>query len=275
METDLYRRVAAELPNETALGGALITMVEPDVGFEHAYNRWYEDDHFYSGAMAGPWMFAGRRWVATRDLQNLRYPTDSPVAQPVTAGCYISTYWMTAGHYDDAVRWGKCAMAEHLYPAGRGFDQRQHIYTAFSTYDFGLTRPDMPYLQPHLTLEYPAKGMAVEVVEPTGVDRATVVARLRDEILPRQLAGSAAVAVLAFFPRSMGDLKTPVKRVGDAYGVEQNITLLWFLDRDPRACWSFFADHASSLTPSGGRVVFAAPFIPTIVGTDAYVSELR
>ena len=61
-----YEEIARQLPNDVRIGGALITMVEPHVGHEHAYNRWYEDDHFYSGAMHGPWTFAGRRWVAPR-----------------------------------------------------------------------------------------------------------------------------------------------------------------------------------------------------------------
>ncbi len=56
-----YTDVPAALDHEVAIGGALITMVEPHVGHERAYNRWYEDDHFYAGAMCMPWMFAGRR----------------------------------------------------------------------------------------------------------------------------------------------------------------------------------------------------------------------
>lgn len=275
MTTDPYLQIAAAQPNETGISGALITMVEPDVGFEHAYNRWYEDDHFYSGAMVGPWMFAGKRWVATRDLQSLRYPTDSPIAQPVTAGCYISLYWMTTGHYDDAVRWGTSAMSEHLYPQGRGFDQRLHIYTAFSTYDFGVMRPDLVQMKPHLTLDYPAKGLVVEVIAPDdGVDRDEVVRRLRDEILLGEIAGSSAVAVLCFLPREL-KVERPVPRAGSAPGAERNLTLLWFLDRDPRDCWSTFRNHASTLRAAKGSVVFAAPFVPTIVGTDTYVDELR
>ncbi|NEE43872.1 hypothetical protein G3M55_04510, partial [Streptomyces sp. SID8455] len=86
-------------------GHALITMVEPHPGHEYAYNRWYEDDHYYAGATAMPWMFAGRRWVATKDLQELRYPEKSAVAQPVGAGCYLSTYWVTEGRYDEHMKW--------------------------------------------------------------------------------------------------------------------------------------------------------------------------
>ena len=65
------------------------------------YNRWYEDDHFNSGAMAMPWMFSGRRWVSPKPLQAMRYPADSAVAQPLDTGKYISIYWLTDGRYDE------------------------------------------------------------------------------------------------------------------------------------------------------------------------------
>ena len=100
-----YSTLPGEGPYDVAIGSALITMVEPHEGHEHAYNRWYEDDHFYSGAMAMPWMFAGRRWVAPRHLQALRYPDDSLIAQPLSTGKYISLYWITDGRYDDHMRW--------------------------------------------------------------------------------------------------------------------------------------------------------------------------
>ena len=80
--TDPYVEIAHHLPNEVRVGGALITLVEPHAGFEAAYNRWYEDDHFYSGAMAGPWIFSGRRFVATRDLRSRRPTVRSPIADP-------------------------------------------------------------------------------------------------------------------------------------------------------------------------------------------------
>ena len=31
------------------VGSMLLTMVDPHRGFEHAYNRWYERDHYYAG----------------------------------------------------------------------------------------------------------------------------------------------------------------------------------------------------------------------------------
>ncbi len=58
----------SDLGGEVRLGSMLFTLVEPHRGHELAYNRWYETDHFYAGCMMGPWLFAGRRWVATRPL---------------------------------------------------------------------------------------------------------------------------------------------------------------------------------------------------------------
>ena len=49
-----------------------------------------------------------------------------------------------------------------------------------------------------------------------------------------------------------------------------------FLEKDPRECWStLFADQGARIAESGlGRVSFAAPFIPTIPGSDRYTDEL-
>jgi hypothetical protein len=279
MAIDPYVEIAGQFPNDVGVGGALITMVEPNPGFEHDYNRWYEDDHFYAGAMVGPTMFAGRRWVATRDLLSLRFPIDSPVAKPVTAGCYISTYLVVKGHFDDAVRWGLTAMREHLYPHGRGFDQRQHIYTAFSVYEFGVIRDDEAFLQPHHVLDHPFAGMVVEVLEPgETTSRPDLLERLRDDVIPTAMSDSPIAAALAFTPnqlpyaRALGEFASGVE---SPYGASRNLTLLWFVQEDPRACWSRFRQHGTMMSRAGAELVFAAPFIPTVPGTDLYVDELR
>src|SRR5208283_544258 len=76
------------------LGSMLLTVVEPHRGHEIAYNRWYERDHFYAGCMIGEGCFAGRRWVATRDLKRLRYPEGGPVVPSREVGSYLSLYWI-------------------------------------------------------------------------------------------------------------------------------------------------------------------------------------
>src|SRR5689334_10322602 len=86
------------------VGSMLLTMVDPNPGFEKAYNRWYERDHYYAGCLVGPWLFAGSRWVAPRELRQQRWPADeraSVVAQPWHAGCYVAIYWVERGHHAD------------------------------------------------------------------------------------------------------------------------------------------------------------------------------
>src|SRR3954470_13460294 len=127
---ELYAELASAGPYGVRPGHALITMVEPHPGHEYAYNRWYEDDHFIAGAMAMPWIYAGGRWVATRDLQRLRYPEKSAGAQPVTSGCYLTVYWLTEDRYAEHMRW-TVGINKRLNRDGRVFRERTHVLTAF------------------------------------------------------------------------------------------------------------------------------------------------
>jgi hypothetical protein len=275
MESDPYLAIAAHLPNEVRIGGGLVTMVEPHAGFEREYNRWYEDDHLYAGAMVGPWVFAGRRWVATRDLQQLRYPVDNPIADPVGKGCYISTYLHVAGHHDDAERWARAAMADGLFLQGRGFTERTHVYTSHSRYAFGLVRDRDGPMQPHHAMDHPFQGLVLAVVDPGDSSRrADVVGWLERDFAPQVLAGSPVGLCLCFLP--VAYMASRVPGVGGVPNQDRLVTLLWFLDVDPRRCWSRFVGHGDAIAAgSGAQLLLAAPFVPTIPGTDAYVDELR
>lgn len=278
--TDPYTEIALHRPNDVAIGGALITMVEPDVGMEHAYNRWYEDDHFYSGAMHGPWTFAGRRWVATRALRDRRVATPRPLVEPADAGCYISLYWITKGQELNSERWSFTAMDQGLMPYGRGFTQRRHVYTAFHRYRFGLVRDAGP-MKPHLALDADYQGLLVEVIDAPSPDAfAALESWLRDEHLPAVLAGSPAGQVLAFTPQpfSQGLIEQPgTPAVAPPDGVGTQLCLLWFLERDPGALTDAqLRGHHAAIAESGkGELRFSGPFVPTTVGTDRYVDELR
>ena len=277
---DPYRTIALSLPNEVAIGGALITMVEPHVGHEHAYNRWYEDDHFYSGAMHGPWMFAGRRFVAPRALRERRLEVADPAVTPADAGCYLSLYWITKGHEEDTERWGYLAMAEALMTHGRGFAHRDHVYTAFQRYRFGLVRDAGP-MKPHLALDAPYRGLLCEIVDAPSVDGFEALETwLRDEHLPAVLATSPAGMVLAFtpVPFSQGLIRSgDAPTVAPPGGVGTQLCLLWFLDREPGELTDgALRAHHAGLAESGlGAVRFSGPFVPTAVGSDRYVDELR
>ncbi|MFF8645245.1 hypothetical protein [Streptomyces sp. NPDC015345] len=273
--SDMYAELAAVGPYGVRPGHALITMVEPHPGHEFAYNRWYEDDHYYAGAMAMPWMYAGRRWVATRDLQLLRYPGRSAVAEPVTAGCYLSTYWVTEGRYDEHMKW-TVGINRRLNRDGRVHQERTHVFTAFQDHEATVYRDGASGPRDFHALDHPYEGLVLEVIDAEGPQaRRELLEWLLTRHLPRALAGSPAAMVTVFRPTPLpGDRMTYVKQVE---GVDTRLTLLWFLQEDPRECWeAHFTGRDAAVAGSGlGRVELVAPFIPTVPGTDRYVDQLR
>ena len=266
-----YSVLPGEGPHPAALGAALITMVEPHEGHEWAYNRWYEDDHFNSGALAMPWMFSGRRWVAPTPLQALRYPEDSIIARPLDAGKYLSLFWITEGRYEDHLRWS-VATNRRLLPDGRVFLDRTHVYTSFQEYLGAVYRDETGPRDIH-SLEYPYRGLVLEVVD-SADDRQTLTAWLREEALPARLAGSSAAMTLLFAPYPLPEDK--MAYVEDVPGLERRVTLLTFTEVPPDECWDTFAGFGAAVAAAGrGRVELAAPFVPTLPGTDTYVDQLR
>ncbi|MEH0429430.1 hypothetical protein QBB34_24535 [Streptomyces stelliscabiei] len=270
-----YAELAAVGPYGVRPGHALITMVEPHPGHEYAYNRWYEDDHYYAGAMAMPWMFSGRRWVATRDLQLLRTPEKSAIAQPVTAGCYLSTYWITGGRYDDHMRW-TVAINRRLNRDARVYQDRTHVFTAFQDHEVTVYRDGAAGPRDFHALDHPYAGLVLQVIDAEGPEeRGELLEWLRARHLPKRLAGSPAAMVTVFRPTPLPlDRMSYVKQVE---GVDTRLTLLWFLEGDPRDCWeAYFGGLGEAVTESGlGRQELLAPFVPTVPGTDRYVDRLR
>ena len=271
--SDPYYELPKVGPYEVRIGSGLITMVEPHVGYDHAYNRWYEDDHYYAGCLAMPWMFAGRRWVAPVDLQKMRYPADSAVAQPLDAGKYIATYWITDGRYEDHMRW-TVSTNQRLFADGRVFQERTHVFTSFQKYRGAWYRDTTGPRDIH-ALDHHYGGLVVEVIDSADSDgREQVIAWMRDERAPGLMRGSPVAMALAFQPQPLPGDKQPYMK--DVEGVDDRLTVLWFTEGDPRDAWDLFAGAGKAVEASGlGRVELMAPFLPTIVGTDTYVDELR
>jgi hypothetical protein len=278
--TDESHTGYTELPSisqhRMGIGGALISMVEPHPGTEYAYNRWYEDDHFYAGALYMPWMFAGRRFVATRDLQQLRYPGDSLIAKPVTAGCYLHLYWITPGHVDDHIRWSVSTNVV-LRATDRIHLQRTHVFTSFQDH-VGSWMRDTRGPRDFHTLDHPYGGVVMEVIDAVeGSTREALDEYLRDEYLPwlHRSPDNPIGNTVWFAPRPLPADKQP--DVADIPGLERRLTLLHFLDTDPRACWAKrFAGNGERIEGEGkARLELCAPFIPVVQGTDRYVDELR
>ena len=262
----------------------LYTLVDPTVGHEVAYNRWYERDHFYSGCMIGPWLFAGRRWVATRELKDLRFPADTPsdaaVAEPVDAGSYLATYFIHAGHEAEHWAWANRQVFD-LYEHDRGFDERHHAHTSlyFTT---GATPRDPDGVPAHMALDHPYRGLvSVHVDRAEDVSHGDLVTWFTETGSPALFAddesGVSPVDQVQHWRPIIpkGDEGRAPMKLGTGPGTRARSMQLLFLTSEPTAMWARVQDYAARIDESGlGTVRLAAPFIPTIPGTDEYTDQL-
>jgi hypothetical protein len=263
-----------DLGGEIKLGSALFTLVEPHRGHEVAYNRWYERDHFYAGCMIGPWYFAGRRWVCTRDLKDLRLGGDDAGAPPLFGddllGSYLALYWTLKGRFRDNTDWST-RQVHWLHDNGRMFAERDHIHTLLYLYN-GAEARDADGVPPELALDHPFRGLAAVVVERSGAADGDAPAPPR----PALPAGGPAALVLGFRAVPLPP-DAPVTQPGTE-GVERRELQLWFADAEPGGedgWWPAVADYAAQVAASGAGVVrWASPFVPTVPGTDTYTDQL-
>jgi hypothetical protein len=267
-----------DLGGEVALGSALFTLVEPHRGHEVAYHRWYERDHFYAGCMIGPWFFAGRRWVSTRDLKDLRIGPDSggagagagagagPLFGDDRAGSYLALYWVLAGRGRDNTDWAT-RQVHWLHRNGRMLPHRDHVHTLLYNYQ-GADRRHPDGVPAELALDHPFPGLAAVVVEqapgtPDG------------EAPPHwALAPDSSVALVLSFRGIPLPPGAPVTQPGTD-GVERRELQLWFADSEPHSWWPEVQAYAAARRQAGDATVrWAGAFIPTIPGTDRYTDQL-
>ena len=259
------------------VGSMLFTMVDPEKGHEVDYNRWYERDHFYAGCMIGPWLFAGKRWVATKELKDLRFPRgDTPVASPVEKGSYLAIYWVLEGRHAEHFAWAADQVVE-LYSNNRGFMNRVHAHTVLMEEPSAFYRDDDP-VPIELALDHPYEGLAVVAVDPAeGVSEDELTSHLHDTALPALMRDSGVASMVSWHYQDLGsgDTDRAPMDLGMPPGPHERNLQLFFLDEEPTAVWDRFRAYADDLAASGkGEVVFAAPFLPTIVGTDTYTDQL-
>ncbi len=266
-------------------GAMLFTLVDPVPGHEVAYNRWYESDHLYSGCMVGPWLFASRRWVATRDLKDLRVPSSVPedvaVARPTDAGSYLATYFIHAGHEAEHFAWANKQVFE-LYDNGRGFEERTHAHTALY-FAVGGHRADSP-VPAHMALDHPYAGLVTIHLDRREDVRHEAYAEWFDETVAPGLLGDTSPVdqVLDWRPiipkGSEGD--APME-LGTGPGTRRRSLQMLFCGRAPgndwdaNRDWSTITEVCSRIEESGlATVRLAAPFKPTVPGTDLYTDQL-
>jgi len=258
------------------VGSMLLTLVEPNPGYENAYNRWYERDHFYAGCMIGPWLFAGSRWVATRELKDLRWPQLDMVARPWDAGSYVAVYFVERGHHDDHFgQWARKQVVE-LYQQGRGFSERRHIHTALFDHVGAVYRDDDP-VPIELALDHGYAGLVGLWLDARdGATSRDLHTRLAEGLLPKLLSGSAIEIASSWTPSPGEDEPKNVPMdLGTRAGGPERTAQLLFVDGDVRASLDAIRDYTAALEGEGlADVRLVAPFFRTIIGTDTYVDQL-
>jgi hypothetical protein len=259
------------------VGSMLMTLVDPSKGYEKAYNRWYERDHFYAGCMIGPWLFAGSRWVATRDLKDRRWPKDSEtVAAPYDAGSFIAIYWVEQGHHDEHFEDWAVPQVRDLYANGRGFAERQHVHTSMFDHIGSLYRdPDPVPIDLALDRGYP--GLIVLWWDaPEGTGAAELHRELADGHAPGLLAGSNIEIVSSWTPSTAAEGPRDVPMdLGSSAGGKNRLVQLLFVNGDVGDGLDPVRAYADAVEAEGlGRLQLVAPFFSTVVGTDTYIEQL-
>jgi hypothetical protein len=97
---------------------------------------------------------------------------------------------------------------------------------------------------------------------------------LQGEVFPDLVAGSPIAQILTWTPLPLSDDRPA--DVPQTPGLGRRLLHACFLECDPRDIWDArFKGLSDVIAASGkGTVALAAPFIPTIVGTDTYTDQL-
>jgi len=257
------------------VGSMLLTLVEPSPGFERAYNRWYERDHYYGGCMVGPWLFAGSRWVATRPLKERRWPDGGPIARPTDAGSYLAVYWVERGHHREHFGEWSIHQVRDLYAHGRGFGERTHVHTATFHYVGTVYRDEDP-VPVELALDHGYDGLVVlwwDAASGTGAELHDALAGSR---LPGLLDGSGIEIASSWVPSvpDEGERDAPMD-LGSAAGGTDRLVQLLFVHGDTGAALDRVRAWTDSVESDGAAsLLLAAPFLRTVPGTDIYVDQL-
>jgi len=250
-----------DLGGEVRLGSMLFTLVEPHQGHEVPYNRWYERDHFYAGCMVGPWLFAGRRFVATKPLKDLRFGSDADLFGGASLGSYVAIYWVLEGRHQDHFEWAT-RQVMWLHESGRMFPERDHIHTLLYTLEW-TTSADDHGVPPELALDHPYGGVTATLLRPAEGASAE---RVRAAMADAELA-------LGFSPIPL-PASAPVTQKGHDR-LDGCLMTLSFSESSPAEQWDAQRALAQRLSDDGAaEVLWSAPFIPTIPGTDTYTDQL-
>ena len=219
------------------IGTAIVSYIEPHPGQAVAFNRWYERDHFPATVKAGPGVFAGARFVATRSCKEMRPRTGRLFGDP-SRGSYLGVAWVLPGKQAEWDEWVGREMAA-IAAQDRLFPARDHVHTAVysRTWEAGA-------VDAIVALDRGFAGVIVVADE-----HATPRLERPDEELP--------VAVGLRLERTI---------VSDADPPPHEL-VLGLCASDPLAVFR-------ALAKSVDKCGYASPFLATIAGTDQYAGDL-
>jgi hypothetical protein len=266
-----YATVAHANEHVVGVGGALVSVVDPLVGFEAAYNTWYEQDHYYAGALAMPWLFAGRRFVATGELLTDQFRSAADFEASRRRCTYLHVYWVSVGHIDDHIAWTAAANETLRGSPGRIFRDRRHVYTGFHRFVADVSTERSP-VTAHQCLDYPFGGVIIEVLEPlreesSPLDSSVLEAHLAQTQETTDVAHSVVLGQHA-------RLSAPPRGVPGP-GNPGWTTLLHFVSGDlgstRRQVWRSRADAAWR---QAYRMTFAGAFRAVTPGLHPYLEDL-
>jgi hypothetical protein len=226
---------------------AIVSYIEPHAGQAREFNRWYERDHFPAAVLAGPGVYAGRRWVATRECKELR-PPEGALFGDVARGSYLAAAFVLPGEQVAWDAWVVEQMKKLTAEGGRMFAGRDHVHSAVYRYAGELrSDPDAPGA---LALDRNYDGVIAVAVPNDG-----------DHDLWTGVVGPCPVVVAMKRERLVLSTLDPPPA--------DHVLLLGFVEGDVMQHWR---EHVANFADT--PVLFASPFLRTIPGTDAYVDEL-
>ena len=145
------------------------------------------------------------------------------------------------------------------------FEHRDHVHTLLYRYEW-CADPGGQGVPPELALDHPFAGLVVTMIERAEGVGTDVVREWWQETGTSDLS-------LAFAPIPLPP-GAPVTQPG-LDRLERRTLLLGFSPDPPSERWPEHRAACESASPRAvGRVVWSAPFVPTIPGTDAYTDEL-
>jgi hypothetical protein len=233
---------------DVRVGTAVIAYIEPHEGQAQAFNRWYERDHMYAAATAGPGAFSGARWVATRACKAVR-PADATWFGDPARGSYLTTLWILEGAQDEWDAWVGRQMETLRADPARMFAGRDHVHTA--VYRFAGDVRGEGGVAAATALDHGFAGVIALAVPPGG----------GKDIVP-SLIGAELPAAAVF---------TTERVIMSQAGPPAHDLVLAFTAGDPIATWRARVAGVLDALPGVG---FASPFLRTIPGTDTYADDL-